>query len=522
MPEFDRQPVEARRLNRQLELDAERTAMERNQQGQFATPPALARDVMRFALGLHPASRINFLEPSCGSGAFYSALLEEVPNNAEIRSAIGIEIDERFASLARELWADTGLEVLSGDFFTAPRPDPSSVSLLIANPPYVRHHHLSAEQKSAYVARCQQELGIKTSGLAGLYIYFVLLSHKLLAPGAVSAWLIPSEFLDTNYGKALRRYLAERVTIKRLHRFDPEGTQFNDAMVTSCVLVFTNTPPSSTNLVEFSQGGTVSEPEERRLYPQSELSPSNKWSNLFSSSQKSRPVDHPRFDEFVKVRRGIATGSNNFFILPRARVEELGIQRGNVVPMLPSPRYLKQDVVLGDELGYPKVERPLAVINPTGSMEQIADSDPALADYLRSVDEKTLSSYLVRQRNPWYRLEKRDPSPFLLTYMGRGSAENERPFRFILNHSEAIATNMYLMLYPVGALAIALETGQVEHESILNAILSISAQELLEGGRVYGGGLRKIEPKELAAMDASVIADLLPDFARTPRAVALF
>jgi adenine-specific DNA-methyltransferase len=44
--------------------------------------------------------------------------------------------------------------------------------------------------------------------------------------------------------------------------------------------------------------------------------------------------------------------------------------------------------------------------------------------------------------------------------------------------------------------------------SVLN---SIGTDQLLSEGRVYGGGMFKLEPKELANVDATAIAALMPD-----------
>jgi len=136
--------------------------------------------------------------------------------------------------------------------------------------------------------------------------------------------------------------------------------------------------------------------------------------------------------------------------------------------------------------------------------------DPGLATYFkRTEDNEVRSGYLVRTRAPWFRQEKRNPPPFLCTYMGRG-IKADRPFRFIWNKSQAIATNMYLMLYPVGALAEALENDPSLYPKVHDALLALTGDDLRDGGRVYGGGLHKIEPKELGNLSAQGILDLLP------------
>ncbi len=70
----------------------------------------------------------------------------------------------------------------------------------------------------------------------------------------LAVWLIPSEFMDVNYGAALRRYLSERVTLLQIHRFCPTDVQFTDALVSSAVVIFRKSPrrqvmPSASRLV---------------------------------------------------------------------------------------------------------------------------------------------------------------------------------------------------------------------------------------------------------------------------------
>jgi hypothetical protein len=82
--------------------------------------------------------------------------------------------------------------------------------------------------------------------------------------------------------------------------------------------------------------------------------------------------------------------------------------------------------------------------------------------------------------------------------MGRFSQTHDSPFRFILNHSEATAPNVYLLLYPKPTLAIRLKNDVQLLRSIWQVLRQIAPNDLIAEGRVYGGGLHKIEPNELA------------------------
>ena len=134
----------------------------------------------------------------------------------------------------------------------------------------------------------------------------------------------------------------------------------------------------------------------------------------------------------------------------------------------------------------------------------LAVKNPNLEKYFKQVDEKTRKSYLVRNRSPWYKVENREPAPFLLTYMGRINGKGD-PFRFIVNHSRAVATNGNLMLYPRGELKSGIEDGSLTLEAVHEALKQLSQKLLIAGGRVYGGGLRKIEPKELSSIPAGLL-----------------
>ncbi|MBY0431514.1 MAG: hypothetical protein K2Q10_09975, partial [Rhodospirillales bacterium] len=127
--------IESRRLKLQDALDSRKSQRERNKLGQFATPTALAREILSFSLDLLPENApVHFLDPAIGTGSFYSALVATAKPD-RIASARGFEIDGHYGRPASELWTGTPLSLTLADFTTA-RPDGEWANLVICNPPY--------------------------------------------------------------------------------------------------------------------------------------------------------------------------------------------------------------------------------------------------------------------------------------------------------------------------------------------------------------------------------------------------
>ena len=511
--------IEVRRLQEQERLDSLKTAAERNKWGQFATPGSLALSLAKHAQMLMGNAPVRFLDPACGTGSFFSAL-SQVYMPEQIEAATGIELDALFAKAARDLWADRGLQVVQADF-TSQRPPDQRFNLVLTNPPYVRHHHLNGQEKDRLKSQLACSLRLAISGLAGLYCYFLLQAHDWMEEDGLAVWLVPSEFMDVNYGATIRHYLTERVTLLQIHRFCPSDVQFTDALVSSAIVIFRKASPPPGHAVRFSFSGPIENPHSEALVPIETVRRSRKWTQ-FPASLTVRSREELTLGDLFTIKRGLATGNNNFFILSEAQVEEWEIPRAFVKHILPGPRHVAEDVVGALPDGGPNLFPHLYLLDCAEEEDTIKIKWPRFYQYLeKGRSQKIDVSYLASHRTAWYSQEQRPPAPFLCTYMGR--ARNGRPpFRFIWNRSQATAHNVYLMLYPKSNLRDAL-TLHPEHEvQIFKALQNITPAQLLSEGRVYGGGLHKVEPKELAQIPARPILDAMETQVQIERQTLLF
>ena len=498
-------PIENRRLVLQTELDAQKTIEERRRLGQFATPTSLAREIISFGISnMDTPHEIRFFDPAFGTGAFYSALLAEASVN-DITVATAIEIDPLFANAAYDFWRDYYINIINADF-TDIEPD-DHYNMVICNPPYVRHHLIDADNKGRINAKTEMISGVKMSGLAGLYCHFLLQSVQWMDEGAVAGWLIPSEFMDVNYGKAIKDFLLSEVELFRIHRFNPGDVQFEDALVSSAVVWFRKRKPTAQS-VTFTYGGTLESPKMSKDISVDILYKETKWTRFPCLPQRREKESSPKLKDYFEVKRGIATGGNSFFIMEESRILELGLPFEFFRPVLPSARHVQSTEIESDEFGNPILPQRLFLLDCRLSEGEIREKHPRLWEYLESGRKSVGSGYLCKSRKCWYFQEQREAPILICTYMGRRSSGSGSAFRFILNNSRATVTNSYLALYPRKRLSESFAQKPNLKKAVWELLNTITPDSLHNEGRVYGGGLQKIEPKELLNVDVPFFENL--------------
>jgi type I restriction-modification system DNA methylase subunit len=86
--------------------------------------------------------------------------------------------------------------------------------VIIGNPPYVRQEVLG----EAFKTYAQENFATFT-GTGDLYIYFIEQAHRLLKPGGYFGMICSNKFMRSNYGKDLRRFIAENAEIQEIIDF---------------------------------------------------------------------------------------------------------------------------------------------------------------------------------------------------------------------------------------------------------------------------------------------------------------
>ena len=165
-------------------------------------------------------------------------------------------------------------------------------------------------------------------------------------------------------------------------------------------------------------------------------------------------------------------------------------------PVLPSPRYLPVSEILSDDLGNPFIANPSFLLDCRLPETEVQKHYGSLWRYLQEGRERGVADrYLCQHRSPWYAQEKRPAPPFICTYLGRGDVKSGRPFRFILNHSRATVTNVYLALYPERAVAQAIEGSPSLARRIWEILNCIEAESMLTQGGFMAVACTNLSPR---------------------------
>ena len=494
----------------------------RRKLGQFRTPEYVADVMAKWSV---QRGDDVVLDPGVGSGVLTSkmySIKKETYGRESVEDMWGIDLSELavvMTSTALKLVNGEGTPHLNrGNFMntfaegTQTRIDqrnPQGVpkmDAVVSNPPYSRHHELTPEEKEWINTVAESDSTLSISKRAPMYLYFYVHAAQFLEPGGRLSFVTPSEFLETNYGENLKQFLKENFHIHGFAITGSEFSIFDNARTTSCISFLERKEPGSssscaTTFVELSEwpgtddllsaihGDVEGETEYGRVsrLPQESLDPEGKWTNHFTSESAITISNLKPFREVADIKRGIATGKNEYFCLSEKEVEDWGLNE----------RYLARLVRRADQLDqFSCTHEDWEEWRETGDtvwlLYHLPDEfkeidDPELLAYLEHGSEIGADdSYLARNRNPWYQVDRRDSPEVFATYMSKNG------FQFIHNKADVRSLNNLHNIY------LSDQYTTTETKALLAYLNSQIVNRLLgQSGRTYSEGMKKIEPDEL-------------------------
>ncbi|MGW1625974.1 Eco57I restriction-modification methylase domain-containing protein [Streptomyces sp. NPDC002172] len=363
--------------------------------------------------------------------------------------------------------------------------------LILGNPPYVRHQQLTTQEKK----KAQRACGELAPGLrAGLSTYFLAASLRHLDSQDSLCLLLPANWLEADYARPLRQHLwrSTRRAVE-LHIFDNDTGVFPGAQVPAMILFV---GPEGTRVSDFTVHrikGTIQ--DGFKANGKSKLNRENNIPNAFTINaidaidvKAPHPHNSIPLGSLTRIRRGVATGANSFFL--RTLEEKNMLHPEHTVRAVSRLRDLGSDaldVAAHDQLG--KGGARCWLLTP-----KKVEEDPELQRLLMEGEEAGVHhAYLCRQRTTWYQVEKIAPPDILIGPMGKDG------FRIVLNECQAIPTNT---LY---GLRISPSYGSLSARRLARWLAGEDGQKLLHlHARQHGDGLLKLEPGSLARVPVPI------------------
>lgn len=464
----------------------------RRRNGIFYTPDMLAHKMAQWAI---TTPRAKVMDPSFGGCAFLRAAVHQLrklraPHPAH--QVYGVDRDSSARTWLESVLHDGAREhqFFFGDFLTLrPAHFQTLFTAVLGNPPYVKHHSLSARRQQV-AARALLQSDYRLSALASYWAYFVLHAIDFVAPGGRLALVLPGSLIHADYARTVREALQNafgRVTALFLRE-----RMFADAEEES-VLVFAERRAERSREVRVGIGSCTSlrfdaEDLEQATRSLDATEAEDSWLRAVLDSRILSVYDRAatqcdRLADKAGIRIGAVTGANRFFVLRPSAFRALSLRRAYARPIVSRAAFVRGLVFDNTALKNMR-EKDAACLLLCPPLQ--GSGNRALRSYLRKGTQERLPERTkCALRDPWYRVQTgRVPDAFL-TYMTGVSP------RLVLNEARIPCTNA------IHALTWHPSVSDTEARRIALGFLSTVTRFSAEvEGRSYGGGVLKLEPSE--------------------------
>ena len=388
--------------------------------------------------------------------------------------------------------------------------------IVITNPPYVRHEQIGTKRQKRDLLKAYPDAA---AGRSDLYCYFYARAMQLLKPGGMHVFVCSNSWLDVGYGAKLQQYLLQHSSILAIYESAVER-QFSTAAINTVITVARKGTPDPAHPIRFVQlldefENATRDPEQQRVTVKTvhELltAGSGDTPRPAASQRKRRNGYHgdrwggkylrapdiyhhimeqhahqlAPLSQIANLRRGVTTGSNEFFLLDVAGPERHHIDPQFLTPIMTTPRESRSIAVNAGKL-------PYLLFNC--QLDQDAITDAGARRYIAHGRRRAVHlQQTAASRRNWYSVGKTRPAKLLLNKMVDTTS------RTFLVTPAVVANNVFYCIDVPDCLTIPLCAA-------LNSALGQLMVNVL-GRANFGGGML-----ELAARDAARLPVVKPEF----------
>ncbi len=457
----------------------------RKKYAQFFTPDEVAEVMVDWVLKNKSLEKV--LEPAFGLGVFSRLILKQNPN-LEIK---GFDVDPLIFDEANHSFREfSNVNLILEDYLF--NDWSNKYDGILCNPPYFKFHDY--ENKKA-LEEIKKRLKINLNGFTNIYTLFLLKSIYQLNENGKAAYIIPSEFLNSDYGTYIKQYLIKSNALKHIIIFDFKENVFEDALTTSAILLLSKDNNSSSvsfttveNRLQFEKIKKQIKSGKTELSSNSknnkDLNPNIKWRAYYQKQLSKNYKNLVPFKKVAKVVRGIATGANEYFIFNKEKSERLNISNNSLIPCITKSKDVDSPFFTTEQ--FEELIKANANIYLFNAGKVPTDNN--VLSYIALGEEEGINKrFLTSRRNPWFINENRPPSPIWVSVFNRNNV------KFIRNEAKISNLTTFHCIYPKSDLF-----NSIDVDLLFAYLLTDIAREIFsDNRREYGGGLKKFEPNDL-------------------------
>ncbi|MFK3671496.1 Eco57I restriction-modification methylase domain-containing protein [Leifsonia aquatica] len=364
---------------------------------------------------------------------------------------------------------------------------PTGSTLYLGNPPYTRWQLIPMNDRQHLLGEARGLLDAR----ANLSTLFLAITLKKLRPQDALCLIVPASWMSAQYARALRKHVRELRSRKITLRF-ADSWRFDSAIVDAVVVEIGPETLDEQALVTTDWPGTTLFQHPRK----DDESPFSRLPRSPLTSPSEQGDATVELGQLAKVRRGVATGANDFFVVTKEQASLRGIESRWLHP-------LARRVRLGADPSHPLVEQ--GYLLKLDKHEAVRDVDMR-ALIAQAEDANVHKGYLCSQRSTWFDLSQEIRIPdVIMTSLGRDVFHVRGNIEGL-----AITNNLFGITWFDGV-------SDERRKETLSWLQSDEGQRaLLESATTEANGLHRLSPRALSGLRLPVTH---PRLARRDQAI---